>query len=79
MKIRVITDRHGIIKAFSIRPATYDPKKSGDIFPTPGHIAHDLEMPTQHQQLFLKEPHKVPAALQINLEAEKAAFMPRRK
>jgi len=79
MKTRIIADHNGAIKAFAVRPATHDPKKHGDIFPVAGHIAHDVDIPPEHEQLFLKEPHRVSGALRIEVSAGKAVFRPHAK
>jgi hypothetical protein len=74
MKTRIIADQDGAIIAFAVRPATHDPKKDGEIFPVAGHIAHDLEIPPEHEHLFLKEPHKVSGVLRIEVSAGKASL-----
>jgi hypothetical protein len=79
MRVRVIADDSGEIKAFSVRLPDHDPKKDGEIFPIAGHIAHDLDIPLEHEQLFQNEPHKIPLTLQISVSGGKAALVPRQR
>jgi hypothetical protein len=67
MMVRIITHPNGEIIAFRVNRSDHDPKVHGEIFPTGGDIAHDVEVPVVHQDLFRNRPGKVCETLSVEI------------
>jgi len=74
MKVHVITDAEGIIKAFQLRKHGYDPRIHGSISPTQGDTGHDIEVFSEHRLLLEEEPHMVSATLRVDLSGREPRF-----
>jgi uncharacterized membrane protein len=75
MKARVIVTVEGKIKAFRLKKADYDPQLHGDIFPQGSDKAHDVEIPAEHEHIFVNEPSKVPGTFRIDVSGGKPASL----